>query len=226
MFKWLTVLLLTLCLPLVCSIDTPVYKQGETVNIKIPCLYNGTYCSNTTDCFITILNSADNVLVNNQQMSYGGSYFNYTFSNTNVSGDYKTQMVCTNNGVSGNGLFNFKITENGQVNDVNLVVPLVATIFIIIFFSVFGFLVQKNHPTLGIPLIVLSFVLLLFLAVQGRLMLDMNANIEKITDQMNFFYTFLIGIVSMVIVYVSGYMLLKWKDWMMEQKILKMGLKR
>jgi hypothetical protein len=226
MFRWQPFLLLLFCLPLVYSLDTPVYKAREVANIKVPCLNNESYCSPSAVCSITILDGLDNVLVNNQNMTNSNSYFNYSFSNTNNSGVYKAQIVCSDGGENGYSLFNFKITENGKDNTTNLVMPMIATIFIIVFLSVFGFIIQKQHGAVGLPMIILSFILLLFLAVQGRLMLDMNANVDKIVDQMNFFYTFLMWIVGAITVYITVFILIKWKDWMLEQKLLKQGLKR
>ena len=54
-----------------------VYQQDKEVDLKVPCFNNGTYCSGSATCNVTILYPNSSVLVDNQLMTNGGSYHNY-----------------------------------------------------------------------------------------------------------------------------------------------------
>lgn len=92
------------------------YKVGSTIDIKNPCYYNGANCPAGTTCDITVYNPDNQVIVNNQPMTYGASYFNYTLPNANYSiGSYKCDMVCTYSGVSGSQRFYLDIGSGGNM---------------------------------------------------------------------------------------------------------------
>jgi RsiW-degrading membrane proteinase PrsW (M82 family) len=208
----------------VVATENPIYKQNELINLKVPCINNETYCSGIATCNITIMNSTDNVLVNNQAMTNSGNYFNYSFSQTNNAGTYKAQIVCNDADQNGYSLFDFKITANGKDNNTNTALPIISTIFIIIFLATFGFLLENKHPAIAIPLIIISFILLISLSIQVKMMLDLNANVEKINTQLTNQFSYIMWLVGALTMYVTIFAIIKFRDYMHKKKLMERGL--
>jgi hypothetical protein len=228
MIKWIILAVLILCLPIVYCVDSgiPVYKQGDVANIKVPCINNQTYCSGSAACNITILNSLDLIMVNNEAMTNGGSYFNYSFNQTSVSGIYKAQVVCVDGGVNGYSLFNFDITSSGFPENLNVAPIMFTVIFIIALFMVIGFLVSHEHPALGMPLIFFAFGLIILLVNLCRI--SLYADSSGIQDQLNQSYFIIMVMVGLAIAYSFVYLLIFGTKWLMEsikeKKLKNMGM--
>lgn len=91
------------------------YKTNSVIDIKNPCYYNGANCPAGATCTITVYDPNNLVIVNNQPMTYGASYFNYTLPGTNYSiGSYRCDMVCTYSGVSGSQSFYLDVGTGGS----------------------------------------------------------------------------------------------------------------
>ena len=54
------------------------YSPYEEISIKNPCYYNGSYCSSSATCNITVYDPNNIILVNNKAMTNKVSYFNYS----------------------------------------------------------------------------------------------------------------------------------------------------
>lgn len=93
------------------------YKTNTVIDIKNPCYYNGNNCPVGTTCSITVYDPNNQVIINNQPMTYTPSYFNYTLPGTNYSiGSYRADMVCTYSGVSGSQSFYLDVGTGGSQN--------------------------------------------------------------------------------------------------------------
>jgi hypothetical protein len=117
------------------SANDLTFKQGQDIDIKVPCYINGSYCSAGATCSITIqYPNNGTLLVNNQAMTYNPSYFNYTLnsSQTRVIGSYPCSMVCVDGSDSGYRDFPIEITTTGANNE--LMINIIA--FIIIAFAI------------------------------------------------------------------------------------------
>lgn len=91
------------------------YRAGAPVPIQNPCYYNGNNCPPTTSCNLTVFDPDNTVLVNNQPMTYGTTFFNYTLPNNNYTiGTYKCDMVCSYAGISGSQRFYLDIGTGGN----------------------------------------------------------------------------------------------------------------
>jgi hypothetical protein len=114
-----------------------VYKQGQEIDLKIPCYINGSYCSVGANCDITIQYPNGTLLVNNSAMNYNPSYFSYLlFANqTTAVGNYPCSMVCVDGGESGYKDFTFEVTTTGAGNE--LMINIIAFILIIIAIVIF-----------------------------------------------------------------------------------------
>ncbi len=113
-------LILLLLMPFVFA-DEPIffYKDDTTIDLKIPCANNGSVCSNTSTCNMTISYPNSSIFVNNQLMTNQVSFHNYTLPSSSQIGDYQAIVFCTDSGVSGDTTFKFRINRMGE-DDTNL----------------------------------------------------------------------------------------------------------
>lgn len=116
-----SILILIFLVGIVSSADLN-FPFNQDIDIKRPCFNNGTYCSSSAVCNITILYpngiimpSADNIVMTNQ-----GSFHNITILRGEVDrlGVHQAIMSCTDTAgdIAGNGedTFTIEITGDGQ----------------------------------------------------------------------------------------------------------------
>ena len=110
------------------------YKIGSSIDIKNPCYFSGTYCTASATCALTVYNPDNLVIVNNQQMTYGGAYFNYTLPGNNYTvGLYKCDMTCTQSALSGSQTFYIEIQTGGNLG---LFLILAIASFVLLIFAI------------------------------------------------------------------------------------------
>ncbi len=122
-----------------------VYQRGGPVDVKLVVTADGAPVASTTNCNITITNSDNDILVQNQLMSYNeGSFFNYTLDNTNDVGLYNWFAFCANTIAKGSYTGDFTITTTGALVDTDNVLVLAIIIFIGLFLAVAGYMAEKE----------------------------------------------------------------------------------
>ena len=184
--------------------DINVYKQGELVDLKVPCINNNTYCGATTKCNITIMLPDNSVLVDNKAMTRNMAYFNYTLQheNTSVIGIYKEQVTCVDGNLKGYTLGEFKITNSGMTSiGKDMIVPAVILITILLFCVFMSFsLHDRDYP---LKLLFIFFSLFMTLMMIQFSNLAVNEDIVGLTKLLNVTYYVLLP----VIIFVSFYFL-------------------
>jgi len=110
-------MLMTLASMSVISAQDLVFKQYQQVDLKVPCINNGTYCSSSTVCNLTITYPNSSMILDNVRMTNSRSYHNYTIGGNLLSiiGNYPTTMVCFDSVAMENGYstFSIQITASG-----------------------------------------------------------------------------------------------------------------
>lgn len=117
-----TIILLSLFLVLnayfVFAIDD-TYKAGEDFDLKRPCWNNGSYCSASAICNLTIWQMGNgSSIINDAVMTNQVSFHNYTLSILEV-GEYQSQITCVDGADNGFETFKIKITPTGDVRDID-----------------------------------------------------------------------------------------------------------
>ena len=111
------IFLLLLIMPFV-SGYTEVYQEDTEVDLKQGCYNNGTLCSSSATCNITVIDPSRLPLVNNDVMTQHitRAYFNYTLNITQTSevGQYEYRIVCQDTGLANFGTFEFLVTSSGN----------------------------------------------------------------------------------------------------------------
>lgn len=174
---------LIVIMPLVIAQSQPVYKQGTAINLKIPCLNNGTYCSESATCNATILGPLGGIIKNNEVMTQNNSIFNITLSanDTETLGQYEFTPCCNDDSSTECSSLVFLITKTG--NEIKTSESIIYVVFLLTLLFVFiltlygaikipfrnkrdddGNIVGVNDiKYLKVACIVFSYVLFLFL---------------------------------------------------------------
>lgn len=129
----------------------PVYPNGQTVNLTVPCSFGGAFCPTLTECNITILDPDSIVLANNEVMTKNSSVFNYTLNSTTKNGQYEVAVSCCSSNICRNKLLSFLITPSGadplsSGQGTVLMIVMGVMFFVAILFFVIGF---KSENVVG-----------------------------------------------------------------------------
>lgn len=134
-----------------------IYKANDPADIQVPCLNNGTLCSNTASCNITIFSINGSLVTANEKMTNQYAFNNYTLFNTSNIGTYRATMICDDNGRYGYSNFEFKITGNGKEEASGIVIVLFAIIFmalmlylIVLLLKGIGHIIEKDFDIIDL----------------------------------------------------------------------------
>ena len=181
-----------------------VYKVGENVDIKIPCISNNSYCSAAFTCNITIIRPDTTTWINNAGMTRNSAYYNYTIPEANVTvvGTYKVQIVCSDGNNKGYDFGEFQITNSGMTGiGKDMIVPAVILITILLFCVFMSFTLHENDYPLKLLFIFFSLFMTLILIQFANL--SANEDIIGLTKLLDICYYIMLP----VIVFVSFYFL-------------------
>lgn len=114
-----------------------IYEQNELVDIKVPCFYNEGICTGGAWCNVTILYPDNTVLIDNENTTHSGVYFNYTLlaNQTTQLGEYQAIFICSDSGQNDSTTFPFIITPSGTQASTSQ-----GIIYSLLFFSLLIFL--------------------------------------------------------------------------------------
>ena len=93
------------------------YRSGDELTLKVPCYNNGTYCSTSATCNISVLDPSGNSIVSNAIMSNNVSYHNLTLTpaqTIGINGDWKYDVTCCDGGLCDSDSEEFRLTPNGD----------------------------------------------------------------------------------------------------------------
>lgn len=152
-------------------------QQNQQIDLKEPCFNNGTYCSSSGTCNITIWrpNNAG-ILVNNKLMTNQVSFHNYTLNTTQTSsiGEYQTSISCCDIGLCGYDTYTFKITPSGELygqseTTIYAVFLLALLVVSVIFLVMMG---KTESEGLRIFFALMTIVMIVFASGTMRVLLD------------------------------------------------------
>lgn len=115
---------------LVPLINGLVYEQGKSYDLKVPCFNNGTYCSDTAECNITVIAPNSSLVVNNKLMTNNLAYHNYTMLGSNHTGTYQASVMCDDSTIAGYTTFEYELTGNGRERPEGIVIVLFSLVFL------------------------------------------------------------------------------------------------
>ena len=200
--KKLILILIFLCL--ISSVSASVYQKGNNIDLKVPCINSGAYCSSSTTCNLTTIYPNETILLNNLEMTNQVSFHNYTLnaSDINVIGEYKNIVMCTDGIYNGTSTFIIDVTLSGN-SEPGEKSFILAGIFIVIFGIACVFLFLSSKMTEVGPKIFFllgSFVFLLgsmgiiaIVSFDANLSLGINETIGHILFALGMVFYILFG---------------------------------
>lgn len=144
-------LLILFTMILVGATDIRFYvEQSTSLDIREPCYKNGTYCSGSAVCNISVWKQ-DGItpIIVNVVMTNQGAYHNYTLNTTQtaVLGEYEVGVVCSDASVSNYETFYFEITPNGERPSTAKGMLYLGLFVVLVLFlgaSIYGIIVVEN----------------------------------------------------------------------------------
>jgi len=113
------------------------FKKGTDVDLKIPCVNEGSACSASAVCNITVNDPNSNNIIDNQEMTNSGAFHNYTLINTETIGEYQATVFCIDGTDADYTTFSLATTENGQEqNDWTFILAIAITIGFLLILAV------------------------------------------------------------------------------------------
>lgn len=139
-----------------------VGRQNNVVDIREPCYNNGTYCSASAYCNISIWNPNQNIIISGATMDNNGAYHNYSLNTTQTSliGLYEASITCTDNSLSSFNNYWFKLTPSGETADSGEATILLVILGVMVGFAAFFLVVAWLTQQDGVRLF---FILLAFI---------------------------------------------------------------
>lgn len=139
MKKIILLIMFFMILPIVSAEPDYIFKKSTTATLYQPCFNSdNSYCSNSTDCRITLNHPDGNILLNNELMNYDGGVFNYTIGggNLSVSGNYIGIMHCNSSTENGNDIIYIEVNFSGSPRENILPLSAAISFFAILFIAV------------------------------------------------------------------------------------------
>ncbi len=144
--KYVIILILMAIIPLISAVETLTYQIDTNITIRESCHNNGSLCSSSAICNITVFNPKGVNLVDNLAMTQDPSlaFFNFTINSTDSDtiGFYRYDIVCSDVGNTNFGSFNLQVTGGGVDPSLPQVITnglLLAIIVFVFIFNVWGF---------------------------------------------------------------------------------------
>jgi len=181
-----------------------IYTEDTQIDLKIPCFNNDTYCSSSSTCNLTIINSNGSALINNLQMTQNTAYHNFTLNKnqTESSGKYRVAITCIDGSFNGHSTFEIIITPTGNSLDISS--SIIQGFILIIMFGVTLFFLAFAHTT-EIPGVKLFFNLIAYvtmlLSVATGYILVQNSGVQSGLSTTVNSLMFVVGIVFVLIMY-------------------------
>lgn len=138
----------------VAQVETLTYEQGTIIDLKESCFNNGSLCSSSANCNISIFSPRGEAIVKDFPMTQNPSraYFNFTLngSSTDRVGFYRYDIVCADSGLVNFGSFNLQVTAGGNDPSIPQTISYAILLLLLVglfIFSVFGFVKcpARNH---------------------------------------------------------------------------------
>ena len=121
-----------------------IFKAGEIINFKNPCINNGSFCSSSAVCNLTVLYPDGSIFIDSVVMDNNGSFHSYTFPVTWTSGFYSYTQACNDNGQKGLENNYLQITPTGETGLLGFFIVVFLVCYLILAWGVIS-----KEPILG-----------------------------------------------------------------------------
>ena len=137
------------CIFVMVNAEDLKYRQGDPIDIKVPCSNSGEVCSDVVSCNLTLQYPNGTNYLKRQNMTNQGEYFNYTLSNTNTAGRYEAVVHCSNTTLAYSTVFPIFITSYGDLDITPLTIIFAYGIIAAILLAI-SFMLDNSHILLKV----------------------------------------------------------------------------
>ena len=196
--------LLILLFASLASAEEVVYKKGQLVDLTVNCINNGTICSGSATCNMTITHPNSSIIVDNELMTNNDAYHNYTLANSDTLGVYRSFVLCCDSGLCYYTSFDFEITNTGSEKVNNLLSIIITSFIMILFFTAMGIITTHESRLASmtrwgsISLAFLQLILLLSFIYGAEVGIDFSLLLR-----INFMFT---GIIGFGLFFLTGWL--------------------
>ena len=157
--------------------ETPdlIFGFNEEFDLKISCENNGSYCSSSSQCNVTVAYPNGALLLDNAALTSNVSYHNITVPSiiNNETGPHTATSVCCDGPDCAVKTFTVQITKTGTILETSeSVIFLILTIAIFVFFLISGWLAvaipyknEINEQGMVIKVTKLKYIKLFFVSL-------------------------------------------------------------
>lgn len=136
--KLIWIITLFIFIPLVTA-TSYTFEKDSSVNLKTFCVDEVNQpCASDVECNITILYPNNTAMINNEEMTWYPTYYNYILNEneTSITGEHTASIFCSTGG-QGFSTFTYQITKTGKsLSDspsvVAMIIAMIGTSFIVI----------------------------------------------------------------------------------------------
>lgn len=144
--------------------ETLQYDVNDEIVIRNTCIYNNGWCSISTICNITVIDSDKKTLINNAPMVYNVSFFFFELGKVNITGVYNAFMYCNYNGENGYEDLVFEVNKYGrEINPITIIALILGLGITIVIIIVIASQVGEEHILLKTFLIFTSIFMTLLI---------------------------------------------------------------
>lgn len=186
-----------------------VYRACDAININVPCLNDGIYCSSSAQCNASIFYPNSSLLVEDQEMTNNIDYYNYSLLDTCSEGSYNVIVRCGDINTSVYATYSYEFTKNGLPNPNNFDFSF-SVLIIIVVLGLLIFMLDKEHFFL--KLINSFFIIIFAILIPMSYVVPTMANTFYRT-YMNYIWIF----VAYVLTYFFYWMIMKFKSFRVSQ---------
>jgi len=195
-----------LVLPMVNAADEKLFFYPDyPIDLKVSCFdTSSALCLSTSNCELTIFYPNMSVYVDNESMTYKGTYYNYTANASSLTGVYKSLVTChdgTNNGYTS---FDFYVGRPSTAVQSYMIIVGILFLFGFAVLLFVGYIKTTNVPLKYTLLLMTLLFFLIGINVTTISLINevSNANIINIFDMisgMSFYaYWFIIGLIFVI----------------------------
>jgi len=143
------------------------YQIDTEVNVTVVCVNDG-YCSASSSCNININDPTGLLVIENEDMDYHTSFFNYEMNVTEL-GTYCVTGVCVDGDSSKEVDFTFDVTENGKPLVENVFIFMIGMVFLVFLIACFFMYMstKANMPGFKIFFLLASIIFLMASLITG-----------------------------------------------------------
>jgi len=146
-----------------------VFEQNTTIDLKISCFTEtNNFCDSLVDCNITILRPNQEVIVDNQPMTFNDAFYNFTLdtNQTSVLGRHSTIGICTGN-TTGFSTFTYDITQTGVVLETGQSLIVIGLMIMLIFLASALLFFGNKVETISVKVFLISLGVLFSVFIVG-----------------------------------------------------------